>query len=67
MSAEFGECVRGVETYRDPYLGRDVQLPSDFEHVWVSRSGEYVLSHEAQYDPNVGSTQNWERLHPIKR
>ena len=60
----FSEQIRGVETYRDPFAGRDVQLPSDYSNAWVSAAGEYVLSNDAGFNPNVGSTVDWRLLRP---
>ncbi len=61
-SREFSESVRGVETYDHPYEGRAVQLPSGYRDVWTNPKGEYVLSNEAGFDPNVGSTSEWRRM-----
>lgn len=66
MSREFSESIRGVETYDQPYEGREVQLPSGYRDVWTNRAGEYVFSNDAGYDPNVGATQEWRRLEPAK-
>jgi hypothetical protein len=41
-----------------------VQLPSDYRYAWVSASGEYVLSDQAGFNPNVGSTTEWRQLRP---
>jgi hypothetical protein len=51
-----------VETYRNPYEDRPVQLPSGYDGVWVSRSGEYLLSNQPGFDPNAGSTAEWRRM-----
>jgi hypothetical protein len=59
ISSSFSEQIRGVETYRNPYEGREVQLPSDYSYAWVSESGEYALANDAGFNPNVGSTVNW--------
>lgn len=59
---QFSESIRGVETYDNPVTGRPVQLPSDFSHAWVSTTGEYFLTNSAGDNPNVGSTQDWQRL-----
>jgi hypothetical protein len=59
ISDSFSEQIRGVETYRNPFDGRDVQLPSDYSFAWVSETGEYVLANDAGFDPNVGSTVNF--------
>jgi hypothetical protein len=62
ISRSYSEYVRGVETYRNPYEDRPVQLPSGYDGVWVSRSGEYLLSNQPGFDPNAGSTAEWRRM-----
>ncbi len=61
---EVSEQIRGVETYENPFEGREVQLPSDYRHAWVSAKGEYVLSDQAGFNPNVGSVTEWRQLRP---
>ena len=36
ISQSFSEYVRGVETYKNPYEGRPVQLPSGYNDAWVN-------------------------------
>lgn len=62
----FTESIRGVETYRNPYEDRPVQLPSGYSNVWVNRSGEYILSNEAGFNPNVGSSLDWRPLERVQ-
>ena len=62
ISRSFSEYIRGVETYRNPYEDRPIQLPSGYANAWVNRSGEYILSPQAGFDPNVGSNTEWRRL-----
>jgi hypothetical protein len=62
ISRSFSEYIRGVETYRNPYEGRPVQLPSGYNNVWTNRLGEYILSDQAGFNPNVGSNVEWRRL-----
>jgi len=62
VSRSYGEYIRGVETYRNPYEDRPVQLPSGYDGVWASRSGEYILSNQPGFDPNSGSTAEWRRI-----
>jgi hypothetical protein len=66
MSREFSESIRGVETYAQPYEEREIQLPSGYRDVWTNRAGEYVFSNDSGYDPNVGATNEWRRLEPVK-
>jgi DNA-binding protein H-NS len=62
----FTEYIRGVETYRNPYEDRPVQLPSGYSNVWVNRNGEYILSNEAGFNPNVGSNLDWRPLERVQ-
>jgi hypothetical protein len=54
--------VRGVDTYRDPFQEQAIQLPSGYRDAWVSARGEYLLSNQAGFDPNVGDTAEWRRM-----
>ena len=29
---------------------------------WTNSRGEYVLSEDIDYNPNIGSNQNWQRI-----
>ena len=62
MARGFTEYIRGVDSYRNPYEDRPVQLPSGYDQVWVNRLGEYILSNQAGFDPNTGSNTDWRRL-----
>jgi hypothetical protein len=62
IARSWSEAIRGVETYRDPYAGSAVELPSGYRDVWVSRRGEYLLSNQAGFDPNVGDNTEWQRM-----
>jgi hypothetical protein len=63
----FSEYIRGVETYRDPYAGREVQLPTGYSDVWASRDGEYILANDPNFDPNVSARGTWQRIDPSHR
>ena len=62
ISGSIGEYLRGVETYKNPYEDRPVQLPAGYNDAWVNNKGEYLLSNQAGYDPNVGDTLEWRRM-----
>ena len=62
ISRSFTEYIPGVETCRNPYDDRPIQLPSGYSQVWVNSSGEYILSNQAGFNPNVGSTAEWRRM-----
>jgi hypothetical protein len=62
ISESFGEYIRGVDTYKNPFEDRPVQLPAGYNDAWVNNKGEYILSNEAGYNPNVGDTSDWRRM-----
>ncbi len=59
---QFSDYIRGVTRYESPHEKYPVQLPSQYKYAWASPSGEYVLTDDAGYDPNVGGTRNWTLL-----
>jgi hypothetical protein len=64
-SAEaFIQYIRGVETYHDPFGNQDVQLPTGYHDVWISRAGEYILADDPHFNPNVSATGTWQRVDP---
>lgn len=62
ISQSFSEYIRGVDTYRNPYEGRPVQMPSGYRDAWVNPRGEYLLSNDVGFNPNVGDTTEWRRM-----
>jgi hypothetical protein len=39
-----------------------VELPAGYRNVWGNANGEYILSDNANYNPNVGGTQSWRQM-----
>ncbi|MEW6721108.1 MAG: hypothetical protein AB1346_11720 [Thermodesulfobacteriota bacterium] len=58
---KYSEAVRGVDTYRDPVNDREIQLPTGMRNAWTDGS-EYVFSDQSDFNPNVGSNKNWQRM-----
>lgn len=49
---EFGELMKGVETYADADApGGQVELSQNYNHAWRLEDGTYVLSNDANFDP----------------
>ncbi|MBW2147365.1 MAG: hypothetical protein JRG73_06675 [Deltaproteobacteria bacterium] len=61
ISTNFSRAIRGVDAYTDPNSGT-VELPGGYTHAWTNNLGEYVLSDDPNFDPNIGSQQNWELM-----
>jgi hypothetical protein len=56
------ETLGGIETYKNPYESRNVELPAGYKEYWVNKDGSYVLSNEAGFNPNVGTTDEFKKL-----
>jgi hypothetical protein len=67
ISQNFSEYIRGVETYKNPFENRPVQLPGGYNDAWVNSRGEYILSNNANFNPNVGDNIEWRRMEPRQR
>jgi hypothetical protein len=65
VHARFSEYIRGVETYRSPD-GQRIQLPSGYRQAWVNNRGEYLLSDNANFNPNVQMKGEWHALQPMR-
>jgi hypothetical protein len=62
MAEDFSNYMLGTDTYYDPIDQGTVKLPSGYSDAWVNGLGEYVLSNDVNYDPNVNSGQNWQKM-----
>ncbi len=49
---EFGEVIRGVETYQDPNApGGQAELSNLYDNAWRLSDGSYVLTNDASFEP----------------
>lgn len=62
LSTDFSQMIRGVEEYYDPVGQKPVELPTGYNSGWVNGLGEYILSEGYDFNPNIGSNQNWQRM-----
>lgn len=53
------ESIRGVNSYYDPYKGYSVEVPVDYQYVYANPLGEYIVTDNPNYNPNVGSNLTW--------
>lgn len=66
INERFDEHIRGVDPYFDPNTGSSVELPSGYTHAWSTSLGEYIVSDDPNFNPNINSTKNWTPLEPQK-
>lgn len=62
ISTDFSQMIRGVEEYHNPIDQKPVELPSGYSAAWTNGLGEYVLSDDYSFNPNVESNQNWQKM-----
>jgi hypothetical protein len=65
MVQNFCDNIRGVQRYRDPFAGREVELPNNYGYAWANNLGEYVVTDSPSYNPNIGSNLHWEQIQPV--
>ncbi|HEY1233650.1 MAG TPA: PDZ domain-containing protein [Candidatus Binatia bacterium] len=65
ISRRFSEYTRGVETYHNPVSNQPIQLPGGYGHAWTNALGEYIVSDSSSYNPNIGSSTNWQALQRV--
>lgn len=61
MFDNYSQALRGVDTYVDPVTNRNVDLPTGYDNAWTNGT-DYVFSDSANFNPNVISTGNWQRM-----
>lgn len=62
VSQDFSDNTLGIDRYFDPHEGREVELPSGYNHAWSNNNGEYIVSDNPNFNPNVGSNLDWRPL-----
>ena len=62
LSERFSQNIRSVDEYYDPVSERSVELPTGYRNAWVNGLGEYVIAEQEDFNPNIGSNQNWQRM-----
>jgi hypothetical protein len=65
VNARWDRTIRGVEVYRNADTGENVELPSGYSSAWRNKSGEYLVTGSANYDPNSASNGAWTRLEKV--
>jgi hypothetical protein len=61
-SSNYLDFLGNSETYKSPFNNEDVQLSNGYKEAWSDGQGNYIMSDEAGYDPNKGSTVTWSRM-----
>ena len=59
ISEQFGQMIRGVETYVDPRSNERVELSAGYQNAWSNGKGEYIFSETGNFDSRVLSQEGW--------
>lgn len=62
IAPKWSQAFRGVETYHNPVDQRPVELPSGYQHAWVSGNGEIVVTDSPNFNPNTEWGGNWQPM-----
>jgi hypothetical protein len=62
LSENFSQHIRGVDEYYNPVEQKPVELPSGYHQAWTNSLGEYILSDQEDFNPNIGSNQTWQKM-----
>jgi hypothetical protein len=62
LATNFSQAMRGVDEYYDPFESRGVELPGGYTQAWANSLGEYIVSDDPNFNPNLGSNLNWQSL-----
>lgn len=58
----WSRAMRGVDAFLDPHREETVELPSGYGHAWANNLGEYILTEDPNFNPNVHSNLHWEPM-----
>jgi len=62
LSTDWSRTIRGVDGFLDPHRQEVVELPSGYGHAWANNLGEYILTEDPSFNPNVHSNLHWEPM-----
>lgn len=58
--------IRGVQTFRDPATGGTFELSNQYDHAWLNGANQYVMSDDANFNPNGQVSGNWSQLQAVR-
>ncbi len=62
MAEQFGQAIRGVETYIDPRSNERVELVGGYTSAWSNGKGEYILSDTPGFNPAAALQEDWREM-----
>lgn len=62
MAEQFGQTIRGVESYVDPRTNEKVELVGGYTSAWSNGKGEYILSDSPNFNPATELREDWREM-----
>ncbi len=62
LATDRSRAIRDVDAFFDPHREEVVELPAGYGHAWANNLGEYILTEDANFNPNLESNQHWEPM-----
>jgi len=62
LATDWSRQIRGVDAFFDPHKQEMVELPSGYGNAWANDLGEYILTEDPTFNPNLISNQHWEPM-----
>jgi hypothetical protein len=62
LSTDWSRAIRDVDGFLDPHRQQVVELPSGYGHAWANDLGEYILTEDPNFNPNLNSNLHWEPM-----
>jgi len=47
---------------QDPTTGDTMELSNQYDHAWLNRSNEHVMSDDTEFNPNDNLNGDWNQL-----
>ncbi|MBK7715247.1 MAG: hypothetical protein IPI38_07470 [Gemmatimonadetes bacterium] len=63
LAEQFGQTIRGVETYIDPRSNERVELVGGYTSAWSNGKGEYILSDTPGFNAATALQEDWREMH----
>lgn len=62
LATDRSRQIRDVDAYYDPHKEEVVELPAGYGHAWANNLGEYIVTEDPNFNPNIGSNLHWEPM-----
>ncbi|MGQ9600032.1 MAG: hypothetical protein ACUVWZ_11530 [Anaerolineae bacterium] len=64
LATDRSRAIRDVDAFFDPHREEVVELPAGYGHAWANNLGEYIVTEDPNFNPNLGSNLHWEPMEP---